>query len=201
MQTRISLKLILAISSSHWCNVQVSRTLHHWEPEIAGIKSKLMLAYVLPFLASIGPDFQSNSNGTTYLIFQNHPEKIFVYSGLSHAIKVAISDQFSLYCMQSLLRHTLHILPRPDFLCHSDSVLHIEVKVLCGNVHQHLALAVQSMFPICFWGANIQQVYDITRTRSMMLFQWCTQLGNTCTPWERMAVSLAIVPSFCQNLQ
>ena len=26
----------------------------------------------------------------------------------------------------------------------------------------------------------------------MMSFQWCTYPGNTCTPWERMAVPLAI---------
>ena len=67
------------------------------------------------FSMSPGPDFQSDSNGTTHLIFRKHPGKIFVYSCLSPAIKVAIWDQLGLYCYQSLLPHTLSLLPGPDF--------------------------------------------------------------------------------------
>ena len=107
----------------------------------------------LPIL--IGPDFESDSNGTTHLIFRQHPEMIFVYSGLSLAIKLAIWDQLGLYCYQGLLRHTLPILPGPDFWCRSDGAYHIALKVLRGNVHRHVAVAVQSMRTICFWGATI----------------------------------------------
>ena len=116
---------------------------------------------------SIGPDFRLDSHGTTHLIFRKHPEKIFVYSGLSHAIKVAISDQFSLYYIQSLLRHTLHILRGPDFLCYSDGVLHIAIKVLDGNVHRHVAIAVQSMCSIFKSYTIICYGCYITKTRSM----------------------------------
>ena len=104
---------------------------------------------------SLGPDFQSDSNGTTHLIFRKHPGKIFTYSCLSPAIKVAIWDQLGLYCYQSLLHHTLPILPGPDFWCRSDGALHIAIKVLRGNVHRHVTVAVQSMCTICFSGATI----------------------------------------------
>ena len=97
---------------------------------------------------SIGPDFQSDSNDNTHLIFRQHPEKIFVYSCLSHAIKVAISDQFSLYYTQSLLHHTLTILLGPNFWARSNGALHFAIKVLHGNVYRHLAVAVQSMCTI-----------------------------------------------------
>ena len=104
---------------------------------------------------SLGPDFQSNFNGTTHLIFWKHPGKIFVYSCLGPAIKVAIWDQLGLYCYKSLLRHTLPILPGPDFWRRSDGALHIAIKVLRGNMHRHIAVAVQSMCTICFCGTTI----------------------------------------------
>ena len=110
----------------------------------------------LPTLSiSLGLDLQSDSNGTTHLIFWKHHGKISMYSCLSPAIKVAIWDQLGLYCYQSLLPHTLPILPGPDFWCRSDGALHIAIKVLRGNVHRHVAVTVQSMCTICFWGATI----------------------------------------------
>ena len=110
----------------------------------------------LPTLSiSLGPVFQSDSNGTTHLIFRKHPGKIFVYSCLSPAIKVAIWDQLGLYYTQSLLCHTLTILPGPDFWCRSDGALYIARKVLRGNVYWHLAVTVQSMYTICFCGTTI----------------------------------------------
>ena len=128
---------LLGLNQS-WCRPMSYHSLHH------------------PTLSiSPGPDFQSDSNGTTHMIFRKHLGKIFVYSCLSPAIEVAISDQLSLYCAQSLLRPTLSILLGPNFQACLDGTLYFAIKVLCGNVHQHLALAVQSMFPICFWGANI----------------------------------------------
>ena len=136
---------------SQWLNVQETRTSSRWEPEIAGIKSSRCWPMSYPSLQlatlsiSLGPDFQSDSNGTTHLIFRKDLGKIFVYSCLSPAIKVAIWDQLGLYCYQSLLRHTLSILPGPDFWCRFDGALHIAIKVLCGNVHQHLGATVQLM--------------------------------------------------------
>ena len=110
----------------------------------------------LPTLCiSLGPYFQGDPNGTTHLILRKHLGKIFVYSCLSPAIKLAISDQLSLYCTQSLLRHTSPILPGADFWCRSGGALHIAIKVFHGNVHRHLAVAVQSMCTICFWSATI----------------------------------------------
>ena len=67
-----------------------------WEPEIAGIKSSRCWPMSYHSLhhatlsISLGPDFQFDSNGTIHLIFRKHPGKIFVYSCLSPAIKVAI---------------------------------------------------------------------------------------------------------------
>ena len=99
---------------------------------------------------SPGPDFQSNSNGTTHMIFRKHLGKIFVYSCLSPAIKVGISDQLSLYYTQSLPHSTLTILLGPVFWARSDGALYCAIKVLRGNVYWHLAVAVQSMCTI-FW--------------------------------------------------
>ena len=107
------------------------------------------------FSISPEPDFECDSNGITHLIFRKHPGKIFVYSCLSPAIKVAISDQLSLYYTQSLLRPTWTMLLGPDFWARSDGALHFAIKVLHGNVHRHLAVAAQSMCTICFWGATI----------------------------------------------
>ena len=95
---------------------------------------------------SLGPDSQCDSNGTIHLIFQKSLGKIFMYSCLSPAIKVAICDQLGLYCYQSLLHHTLPILLGPDFWCQSDGALCFAIKALRGNIYRHLAVAVQSMW-------------------------------------------------------
>ena len=102
----------------------------------------------------LGPNFQCDSDGTTHLIFQKHLGKIFVYSCLSPPIKVAISDQLSLYYTQSLLCPTLTKLLGPDSWARSDGAFNFEIKILRGNVYRHLAVAVQSMCTICFGGCH-----------------------------------------------
>ena len=51
MYSRISPKLIPAISGPQQLDIRATRTSSRWEPEIAGIKSRLILAYILQFLA------------------------------------------------------------------------------------------------------------------------------------------------------
>ena len=119
---------------------------------------------------SLGPDFQSDSNGTTHLIFRKHLGKIFVYSCLSPAIKVGISDQLSLYYTQSLPHPTLTILLGPVFCARCDGALHFAIKVLRGNVLCHLAIPVPSMPIICRPNTIIPLMSYMTRARFWMAF-------------------------------
>ena len=127
---------------------------------------------------SPGPDFQSDSNGTTHLIFRKHPGKIFVYSCLSPAIKVAIWDQLGLYCYQSLLHHILPILPTPDFLCQSDGALCSAINVLRENIYRHLAITVQSMCTLFRPDTIISFISHMSSTR------FSIPVGLYSIPWE-----------------
>ena len=154
-----------------------------------------MLAYVLPFLA---PPYILYITGTRFSIWfqwyhsldtpKTSWEDIRVFLP-SPAIKVAISDQLSLYYTQSLLRPTLSILLGSDFRCRSNGALHIAIKVLRGNVHRCLAVAVPLMSIICRSNTIIPLISYMTRARFSMAFQWCALVFIKSSVWEGISIS------------
>ena len=122
-----------------------------------------------------------------------------MYSYLSPAIKVAISDQLSLYYTQSLLHPTLTILLELDFGARSDSTLHLAIKVLHGNVYRHLAIVVPLMPTIARSTTIIPLMSYMTRARFAVAFQWCASICMKSTVWEGISISFhysTISPSY-----
>ena len=113
--------MIPAISGSQRRNVLDTWTLRRWEPEIAGINFGLILVYIVLFLALLYVLYITRTGFSIRFQWYHSLdtpktswEDIRVFLP-SPAIKVAISDQLSLYYTQSLLRPTLTILLGPVF--------------------------------------------------------------------------------------
>ena len=103
----------------------------------------------------------------------------------------ATKAYYTIHCLYCQNRIFDAILMVPPYYDKSIAWKRAPASCCCSSINVHYMLLG------CHY---IKQVYDITRARFIMLFQWCTHLGNTCTPSECMTIPLAIVPSFCRNL-